>query len=126
MTFITIFCCQCVSPNLEELLVIGGALWDEHTDNDYFVDSHGLRTPAAFWKVVIRGGGADEQVIAWLIPNTQNVSRACLNQYLISVTDIERITGETIPVADELKTGKLDASWIIPKGCNTKKRLLLD
>jgi endonuclease G len=111
--------------DLEELLVIGGALWDEHTDNDYFVESHGLRTPAAFWKVVIRGGGPDEQVIAWLIPNTSDVQRNCLNQYLISVIDLERITGESLPVAEHLKTGQLDASWIIPKDCNKKKRLLL-
>ncbi len=111
--------------DIEELLVIGGAVWNDNTDNDYFVDSHGLRTPAAFWKAVIRGWGADEQVIAWLIPNAPDVQRHCLNQYLISVTDLERITGETLPVAEHLKTGQPDASWIIPKDCNKKKRLLL-
>jgi endonuclease G len=41
-----------------------------------------------------------------------------LDQYLVSVEDIEKITGEAIPVADYAKHEKLNVSWHIPVGCN--------
>ena len=40
------------------------------------------------------------------------------DQYLVSVEDIEKVTGETIPVADYAKHEKLSSSWHIPVGCN--------
>ncbi len=36
----------------------------------------------------------------------------------LSVDEIERISGESIPVADFLKHDKPRQSWIIPRGCN--------
>ena len=41
-----------------------------------------------------------------------------LDQYLVSVDEIEKVTGETIPVADYAKHEKLNTSWQIPIGCN--------
>ena len=41
-----------------------------------------------------------------------------LDQYLVSVDEIERVTGENIPVADYAKHDKPSASWLIPHGCN--------
>ena len=52
--------------DIDELLIVGGALWSDHS-GDEFVRSHGVKTPDAFWKIVIRGTGQDERVIAWLI-----------------------------------------------------------
>lgn len=46
--------------DIDELLVIGGVIWGNNPDDDYFVKSHGIRTPDAFWKVVIRGTGQDD------------------------------------------------------------------
>lgn len=43
--------------DIDELLVIGGAIWGNNPDDDYFVASHGVKTPDAFWKVIIRGTG---------------------------------------------------------------------
>ena len=37
---------------------------------------------------------------------------------LVSVKEIERVTGESIPVADYLKYDKPSQSWMIPQGCN--------
>lgn len=104
--------------DIDELLVIGGVIWGDNPADDYFVQSHGVKTPDAFWKVIIRGIGQDERAIAWIVPNSQEAKRRQLDGYLVTVDEIERVTGELIPVADYAKHEKLAASWLIPKGCN--------
>lgn len=104
--------------DISELLVIGGVIWGNNPTDDYFVKSHGVKTPDAYWKVVIRGSGQNEQAIAWIVPNSQEAIRKNVNQYLVTVHDIERITGEKIPVAEYAKDTKPATSWTIPIGCN--------
>jgi len=104
--------------DIDELLVIGGAIWGKNTKDDYFVKSHGIKTPDAYWKVVIRGGINDEQVISWIVPNSSTAQRSKLDNYLVSVAEIERRTGEKLPVNAELKNDALKKSWLLPKGCN--------
>lgn len=100
--------------DIDELLVLGGVIWGKKTHDDYFVHTHGVATPDAFWKVIIR----KDRVIAWLIPNSQEATRNNLDSYLISIKDLEKVTGETIPVANYLKDEKPTHSWYIPVGCN--------
>jgi len=100
--------------DIDELLIIGGVIWGNNPDNDFYVNSHGVKTPDAFWKVIIR----NDRVIAWIVPNSSTAKRKQLNDYLVSVADIERITGESIPVDDYLKHDKPTQSWLIPRGCN--------
>ena len=104
--------------DIAELLVIGGVIWGNNFTDDYFQQSHGVRTPDAFWKIIVRGTGADERAIAWIVPNTQDATGKRLDQYLVTVDEIEKVTGEKIPVADYAKHEKLNASWQIPVGCN--------
>jgi endonuclease G len=104
--------------DIDKLLVIGGVIWGNNPDDDYFVQSHGIKTPDAFWKVIIRGRGQGERVIAWIIPNSQEAKRQRLDQYLVTVKEIERITGENIPVAEFVKHKALSTSWLIPMGCD--------
>lgn len=104
--------------DISELLVIGGVIWGNNSSDDYFLQSHGVATPDAFWKVVVRGTGQDERAIAWVVPNSQDAKRGNLDSYLVTVDEIEKITGETIPVADYAKHDKPSTSWLIPKGCN--------
>lgn len=68
-----------------ELLVIGGVIIGSNPADDYFAKSHGVKTPDAFWKVVIRGASQDEQAIAWVVPNSKDATRKNLNNYLVSV-----------------------------------------
>lgn len=103
--------------DIDELLVIGGVIWGNNASDDYFVKSHGVKTPDAFWKVIIRGVGADQRAIAWIVPNSQEAKRATLDRYQVSVDEIERITGEKIPVANYAKKTKANP-WLIPKGCD--------
>jgi endonuclease G len=56
--------------DIDELLVLGGAVWGNNPSDDYFLKSHGVATPDAFWKVIIRGTGQDERAIGWIVPNT--------------------------------------------------------
>lgn len=101
--------------DIDELLVLGGVIWGKNTADDYFVDSHGVRTPDAFWKVVIRG---KDDVIAWIIPNSSGAKRENLDDYLTTVANIEKVTGEKIPVTGDARTKKLRYSWLVPMGCN--------
>jgi endonuclease G len=104
--------------DIGELLVIGGVIWGNNASDDYFVQSHGVKTPDAYWKVIVRGKGQDERAIAWIVPNLNDATRANLDNYLVTVEEIERFTGEKIPVADYAKYDKPGTSWLIPKGCN--------
>ena len=76
--------------------------------------SHGIATPDAFWKVLIR----KDRAIAWVIPNTAEATRKRLDQYLVSIADLEARTGETIPVDDWLKEESAEVSWMMPVGCD--------
>ena len=100
--------------DIDELLIIGGVIWGDNSDNDFYTESHGVKTPDAFWKVIIR----NDRVIAWIVPNSGTATRKRLDDYLVSVEEIERVTGETIPLDDYLKYDKPSRSWIIPRGCN--------
>jgi endonuclease G len=104
--------------DIDELLVIGGVIWGDNPSDDFFVKSHGVKTPDAFWKVIIRGMGQDERAIAWIVPNSPEATKKNLDRYLVSVDELERVTGEKIPVADYAKHDKPAVSWLIPKGCN--------
>jgi endonuclease G len=100
--------------DIDELLVIGGVLWGTDASNDYFVSSHGITTPDAFWKVVVRPG----RVMAWIIPNSEAAKYKVLDNYLVSVRKIEKLTGEKIPVEEFLKDEVPNSSWQIPIGCD--------
>lgn len=104
--------------DIDELLVIGGVIMGNNPADDYFLASHGVKTPDAFWKVVIRGTGQDERAIAWIVPNSKEATRKQLDRYLVSVDELERLTGEIIPVAGYAKHDKPPVSWLIPAGCN--------
>lgn len=104
--------------DIEELLVLGGVIWGNDTENDLFVQSHGVRTPDAFWKLIIRGSSAGEKVIAWIVPNTKDASKKNLDKYISTVEEIEKLTGDKLPVADFNRSVKPQTSWIIPMGCN--------
>jgi len=104
--------------DIDELLIIGGVIWGGNSDDDYYLQTHGVKTPDAFWKVIVRGAGQNERAIAWIIPNSQEAKRQRLDQYLVTVKEIERITGEHIPVPEFVKHDGPSTSWMIPMGCD--------
>lgn len=101
--------------DIDELLVMGGVIWGYNVKDDYFVKSHGVRTPDAFWKIVVRGNG---DAIAWIVPNTKDAVAERLDRYLSTVADIEKLTGQKLPVTGDARTIKPKAGWLVPAGCN--------
>ena len=86
------------------LTIIGGASWKEEA---VYLPLHGVFVPEAFWKVIIR----NDEVIAWLIPNSKDATKNKLDEYLVSVHQIEEIAGVVISVDEQLKKVKLTRSW---------------
>ena len=91
--------------------VWGGPIWAGNADDDFFVDSHGIQTPSAYWKVAIRTDTRESN--AWIIPNGR-APQSSLDEWLQSVATIEAITGHQFNVAD--RTNVPLASWTYDAG----------
>ena len=100
--------------------VYGGVVYSDPT-NDWFLASHGIRTPEFFWKAILTTdpdtGAA--KAIAWYIPNVEGLT--ALDPYLVSIDELERLVGTglvgiTAPAA--VKAMKPATSWPLPAGCN--------
>jgi endonuclease G len=98
---------------LVPLEVWGGPIWGANFADDRFVGTHGIQTPAAFWKVAIRMDSREAN--AWIIPNGP-APRSSLDQWLEAVGTVEKVTGLTFNAAD--KDLKPAASWAQPDGCD--------
>ncbi|KAF0715731.1 Aste57867_3223 [Aphanomyces stellatus] len=107
--------------NVRPISTWGGIIYTDDTSNDYYVESHGIRTPDFWWKVVLTKDettGADK-IIAWYFPNVENLG--ALDQYLVSVNDIEAKLNDNngpIPVPQSLKSFKATSTWAKPQGCS--------
>ena len=106
--------------DLAPVRVLGGVVYSSPA-NDYFLLSHGIRTPDFFWKLILttEPGNANLKVIAWYIPNSNEV--AGLDSYLISIAELERklgvaTVGIDAPVA--VKAAQPSVSWSLPAGCS--------
>jgi endonuclease G len=51
-------------------------------------------------------------------PNAPEATRKRLDNYLVTVGELEQLTGESIPVEEYLKQEKPETSWLIPMGCD--------
>lgn len=100
--------------------VYGGVVYSDES-NDWFLASHGIRTPDYFWKAIITTdpvtGAA--KAIAWYIPNIEDLN--ALDPYLVSITELERLVGRSlvgITAPASVKAMKPATSWPLPSGCN--------
>lgn len=101
--------------DINDLLIIGGVIYSNE-----ILATHSIKLPDKFWKVIITGKNQDERGIAWIIPNSKDATRKNLDNYLVSIKDIEKLTNETIPIAAYAKDIKLKNSWVLPIGCDKK------
>jgi len=51
-------------------------------------------------------------------PNTTDATKKHLDDYLVSIAELEQRIGAIIPVADYAKHDKLSSSWLVPHQCN--------
>lgn len=94
------------------LEVWGGPIWGANQEDDHFAESHGVQTPAAFWKVVIRTD--TREAIGWIIPNGV-APRSSLDQWIEPVSLIERVSGLTF---EAFGKGIRSVPWEKPLGCS--------
>lgn len=66
------------------LTIIGGVIFND-TSNDHFLESHGVKTPDFWWKVLIVNGN---ETLAWLLPNKNNLKSE--SYYRLSLSDLKK------------------------------------
>lgn len=100
------------------LTVWGGVIWGSDSTNDYFLTSHGVTTPDFLWRAMQRYDG---EIIAWIIPNASSSSADKLDEYLVSLQEIEQRAGVLFQgLSDKAKSTKPTTSWPIPEDCSIK------
>jgi len=68
---------------LAPINVIGGVVYND-TKNDFFVQSHGIKSPDFFWKTLTTLDASGHlQIISWLIPNHESLE--VLDAYIVTV-----------------------------------------
>lgn len=103
---------QCYALS-EDVTVHAGMFPTEKPANENFLFSHGIQTPSAFWKVLVREG----KVAAYIFPNNQEPLADKANAYLVSIREIEKRAGILLPIVESLKDQVAPATWVKLTGC---------
>jgi endonuclease G len=103
--------------DIGKLTVMGGVIWGTNTSDDYFIESHGVPTPDYLYKIHYMTNKGTQ---AWLIPNTQQSATMHLDDFLISIVDLEEYTGRIFNVPDHYKANVALQSWKKTKHCSLK------
>ena len=100
--------------DIDELLVLGGVIWGDNPNDDYFLASHGVATPDAFWKLILRGKDRGDRVDHSKQPGSNTSTPGCVPGL---GTGIRGPAGDTFPeVPDYAKGEKPAVSWLVPFG----------
>jgi len=104
--------------DLAPIQVIGGVIYSD-TSNDFFISSHGIKSPDYFWKTLITTNSANQiETISWLFPNQNGLTN--LNSFIVSIDELERRVGSDLVGLDlesAIKLQKASKSWELPKNC---------
>ena len=104
--------------DLSPIQVIGGVIYSD-TSNDFFLASHGIKTPDYFWKTLVTTDSSNQiETISWLFPNQNGLTN--LNSFIVSIDDLERRVGADLiglNLASAIKQQKAPKSWELPKNC---------
>ena len=107
--------------DVKPISIYGGVIYSDPS-NDYFLLSHGIRTPEYFWKVLVSINSKNEIIsIGWFIPNQENLET--LESYIVSISEIESKLddglGKILPtvLGLEAKKGKMD-DWLLLGDCD--------
>lgn len=105
--------------DIKPLTVYGGVVYN-NAGNDYFLYTHGIRTPDYFWKTIITTDTAgNPKAISWYIPNQEGLLG--LDSYIVSIKQLESLIGVAnvgISASDAVKNQKPSSTWPKPSGCN--------
>lgn len=104
--------------DLAPIQVIGGVIYSD-TSNDFFLASHGIKTPDYFWKILVTTDSSNQiETISWLFPNQTGLAN--LNSFIVSIDELEQRVGADligIDFGSGIKLQKATKSWELPKNC---------
>ena len=80
-----------------KIFMFAGPLYSDPS-NDHFLRSHGVRTPEYMWKLLI----SDQQFAAWVIPNNRTATKENLDNFLVSINELEHQIGFKLGLDDEM------------------------
>ncbi len=107
--------------NIKNITQYVGTVIGENRNDDFYYESHGIKTPDAFWKVIVYQKHSAIEAIAWLIPNDQYTPAGKLDSYIVSPAEIVDAGGSSellghIPV--EIHNYKASKSPVVQVGCD--------
>lgn len=103
--------------DIHTLKVYGGAIMGDNRTNDIFIQTHGIRTPDFYWKIIENPHTND--VIAWIMPNDSTATRSNIDNFLTTIKEVEVKSGFIFHnFSSEQKKIKQPVSWSIPSGCD--------
>lgn len=104
--------------DIAPIQVIGGVIYSD-ASNDFFVSSHGIKSPDFFWKTLITTDSNNQiATISWLFPNQNGLAN--LNSFIVSIDELERRVGAdliALDLANAIKMQRASKSWELPKNC---------
>ena len=102
--------------DISKLTIWGGVIWGTDASNDFFVNTHSLRTPDFWWKVIFRHD--TKAYVAWLFPNHSSATASNTDDFLISLNDLKAEI-EVVPDFGELEgttvAGQAPSPWAVTK-----------
>ncbi len=122
---------------IQPLTVIGGAVffgdgtgsmptdWEGIDRTNWFVESHYVKNPAYYWKIVYAKETDDYSgvSIAWWIPNHESAIASDIDKYVVSISELETLLSEFD--ASENFSGSLwegvpesEKTWLDPATCS--------
>jgi endonuclease G len=107
---------ECLRDQGQPLVVYGGAIWDGAHSNDFTLNTHGIRVPSGFWKVIKKGS----QQIAWIMPNSKAAIKDTLKNWEVTVSEIQNIIGFDIPEDLNLDVNYRTTNWYKTSRCDLK------
>ena len=106
--------------DIEPVTVYGGVVYGDST-NDYFLSSHGIKTPEYFWKTIVTKDPdtGEQKAISWMIPNETGLGS--LDDYIVSIADLDELLGASyvsINVPSSVKAQLPSSTWALPSSCD--------
>ena len=64
-------------------------IWGDDESNDVFVDTHNVKTPDRWWKLIYRGD--TNTYIAWVFNNDQNEKKAVMKDRIKTIEQLHNL-----------------------------------
>jgi len=107
---------------------VGVPEWGDWDRTDWFMDSHNVKNPAYFWKVIVTRAVPESSIeehrvqshIAFWMPNHESAKASKVNSYVVTIAQLKANLAawghpEEFVLGDSLEAAEV---WADPAGCN--------